>query len=109
MHARRMLEELRREQLAGETNPAPKAGFVNKEYPIDKFPHAAAWISGDWKLHRIPHKNGTSVQYKLYNVRRDKAEKLDLAPVQPERLIRMKTELAAWQKSVLNSLNGGDY
>jgi len=109
MRARQMLEELRREQLAGETNPAPKAGFVNKEYPIDKFPHAAAWISGDWKLHRIPHKNGTSVQYKLFNVRRDKAEKLDLAPVQPERLIRMKTELAAWQKSVLHSLNGGDY
>ena len=109
MHAHRMLEELRREQQAGEVNPAPKAGFVGKQYPIDKFPHAAAWISGDWKLHRIPHKNGTSVQYKLYNVQRDKAEKLDLAPVQPERLIRMKTELAAWQKSVLHSLNGGDY
>ena len=29
--------------------------------------------------------------------------------VQPERLARMKTELAAWQKSVLASLNGGDY
>ncbi len=109
MHARRMLEELRREQQAGETNPAAKAGTVGNEYPLDKFPHAAAWISGDWKLHRIPHKNGTSVDYKLYNVQRDKAEKLDLAPVQPERLIRMKTELSAWQKSVLHSLNGGDY
>ena len=109
MRARLMLEELRREQLAGEINPAPKAGMVGKEYPIDKFPHAAAWISGDWKLHRIPNKNGTSVQFKLFNIRRDKAEKLDLVHVQPERLIRMKTELAAWQKSVLHSLNGGDY
>jgi len=109
MRARLMLEELRREQLAGEINPEPKAGTVDKEYPIDKFPHAAAWISGDWKLHRIPNKNGTSVQFKLFNIHRDKAEKLDLAHVQPERLIRMKTELAAWQKSVLHSLNGGDY
>ncbi len=109
MHARKMLEALRREQSAGEISPVPKAGFVDKEYPLDEFPHAAAWISGDWKLHRIPHKNGTSVQYKLYNLRRDMAEKLDLAHVQPERLIRMKAELATWQKSVINSLNGSDY
>ena len=69
----------------------------------------AAWIAGDWKLHRVPHKNGTHVDYRLYHLGRDHAEKFDLAPVQPERLARLKTELAAWQKSVLGSLNGTDY
>ena len=109
MHARKILEALRKEQLAGQQTSAPKAGFVGKKYPLDEFPGPSAWIAGDWKLHRIPGKAGTSIQYRLFNLRRDFAEKQNLAPVQPERLIRMKTELAAWQKSVLNSLNGGDY
>jgi hypothetical protein len=49
------------------------------------------------------------VNYQLFNLAKDMAEKKDLAAVQPERLTRMKTELATWQKSVLSSLNGGDY
>jgi arylsulfatase A-like enzyme len=81
---------------------------VDKKYPLDEFPGPSAWISGDWKLHRVPAKNGTQINYRLYHLRRDMAEKLDLAAVQPERLGRMKAELAAWQKSVLHSLNG-DY
>ena len=108
-HARRMLEKLRAEQKAGEQEPAPKEGLIEKKYPLDEFPGPAAWIAGDWKLHRIPAKNGTHVDYRLYHLGRDQAEKFDLAPVQPERLARLKTELAAWQKSVLGSLNGADY
>jgi arylsulfatase A-like enzyme len=104
-----MLEALRAEQKAGEQKPAPKEGLIEKKYPLDEFPGPSAWISGDWKLHRVPAKNGTQINYRLYHLRRDQAEKLDLAAVQPERLVRMKAELAAWQKSVLNSLNGGDY
>ena len=38
MHARRMLEELRREQLAGETNPAPKAGVCEQRISDRQIP-----------------------------------------------------------------------
>ena len=107
--ARAMLEALRAEQKTGEQKPAPKEGLIDKKYPLDEFPGPSAWIAGDWKLHRIPAKNGKQVNYQLFNLRKDMAEKKDLAAVQPERLTRMKTELAAWQKSVLSSLNGGDY
>ena len=109
MRARQMLEALRAEQKAGKQTPAPKAGFVDKKYPLDEFPGPSAWISGEWKLHRVPDKAGTNIDYKLFHLRRDVAEKIDLAAVQPERLSRMKTELASWQKSVLKSLNGADY
>ncbi len=109
MRARQILEALREEQRTGKQKPAPEAGQVDKKYPLDTFPGAAAWISGDWKLHRIPNKQGLSVSYKLFNLRVDKVEQRDLAEAQPERLTRLKTELAAWQKSVVNSLNGGDY
>ena len=107
--ARRMLEALRKEQQAGEQQPAPKEGLIEKQYPLDEFPGPAAWIDGDWKLHRIPDKKGPGVKYRLHYLRKDLKEQRDLAGVQPERLARMKTELAAWQKSVLASLNGGDY
>jgi hypothetical protein len=107
--ARRMLEALRKEQQAGEQQPAPKEGLIEKQYPLDEFPGPAAWIDGDWKLHRIPDKKGPGVQYRLHFLRKDLKEQRDLAGVQPERLARMKAELAAWQKSVLASLNGGDY
>ncbi len=109
MRARQMLEALRAEQKAGKQAPAPKAGFVDKKYPLDEFPGPSAWISGEWKLHRVPDKAGTNIDYKLFHLRRDVAEKIDLAAVQPERLSRMKAELASWQKSVLKSLNGADY
>jgi arylsulfatase A-like enzyme len=107
--ARAMLEALRAEQKTGEQKPAPKEGLIDKIYPLDDFPGPSAWIAGDWKLHRIPAKNGKQVNYQLFNLAKDMAEKKDLVAVQPERLTRMKTELAAWQKSVLSSLNGGDY
>jgi arylsulfatase A-like enzyme len=109
MHAHKMLEALRAEQLAGNQAPAPKAGFVDKKYPLDKFPGPSAWISGDWKLHRVANKAGGNPSYRLYNLKKDVQEKTDLAAVQPERLARLKGELAGWQKSVVNSLNGGDY
>jgi arylsulfatase A-like enzyme len=109
MHAHKMLEALRAEQLAGSQAPAPKAGFVDKKYPLDKFPGPSAWISGDWKLHRVANKAGGNPSYRLYNLKKDVQEKTDLAAVQPERLARLKGELAGWQKSVVNSLNGRDY
>ena len=52
---------------------------------------------------------GANPSYRLYNLKKDVQEKSNLAAAQPERMVRLKGELAAWQKSVLNSLNGGDY
>jgi arylsulfatase A-like enzyme len=45
----------------------------------------------------------------LYDVSKDPNETTDLAPQQPERVARMKAELAAWKASVEKSLAGGDY
>ena len=109
MHANKILEALRTEQKAGKQTPAPKTGFVDKQHPLDKFPGPSAWISGEWKLHCVANNAGANPSYRLYNLKKDVQEKTDLAVAQPERLIRLKEELAAWQKSVVNSLNGKDY
>ena len=109
MYARKILEALRAEQVVGNQVPAPKAGFVVRQYPLDEFPGPSAWINGDWKLHRIVDKVGTHPTYKLYNLGKDVQEKTDLAVSQPQVLTRLKSELAAWQKSVVSSLNGADY
>ncbi len=109
MRARAMLETLQKQQLAGIQAPAPKSGFVDKKYPLNKFPGPSAWISGDWKLHCVANNAGANPSYRLYNLKKDVQEKTNLAAAQPERLVRLKGELAAWQNSVVNSLNGNDY
>lgn len=68
----------------------------------------AAWIDNQYKLHRIADKAGQA-KYALFDLAQDPAEKNDLAEGQPDRLARMKSELEAWQKSVVRSLNGEDY
>ena len=40
---------------------------------------------------------------------KDAAEKKDLSEKHPEKVKAMRAGLKAWQKSVLNSLNGKDY
>lgn len=63
----------------------------------------AAWIDGDFKLHRIQDTLG-DVKYELYNLKRDVTESNDLSRVMPDRLRLMKTELETWQKSVIDDL-----
>lgn len=84
------------------------AGKITRRYPDDSFPGHAAWIQGDWKLHRIQPKNG-DVMWRLFNLRQDHAEARDLAEAEQKRAKRMRTQLEAWLKSVVKSLNGGDY
>jgi arylsulfatase A-like enzyme len=45
----------------------------------------------------------------LYDVSKDPNETTDLAAQQPDRVAKMKAELAAWKSSALKSLAGGDY
>ncbi len=81
---------------------------------VDKFPQFpediakghAAWNDWPWKLHRI---DGRS--YELYNLENDPMETTDCAnhPEYQQRLERMKRELDAWMRSVVQSLNGEDY
>ena len=109
MHAQQMLERLRKEQEDGKLSSPPRAGFVDRQYPVDQHPGSAAWISGAWKLHRGAGKKGDPAAFRLFNLAADMRELNDLSKVEPERLERMKKELANWQKSVITSLNGGDY
>lgn len=45
----------------------------------------------------------------LFDVSKDPNETTNLAEQQPERVAKMKSELAAWKDSALKSLAGGDY
>ena len=45
----------------------------------------------------------------LYDVSKDPKETTDLAAQHPERVAKMKAELAAWKASALKSLAGDDY
>ena len=81
---------------------------------VDEFPQFpegtarghAAWNDWPWKLHRIHGK-----RFELYNLANDPMEAADLSkdPEHRQRLERMKTELEAWMRSVVRSINGEDY
>jgi arylsulfatase A-like enzyme len=79
----------------GDEDPGSRRRHVER----DRLP--AAWIDGDYKLHRP---TGA-----LHNIAKDPAEKVNLAASEPERVTRMQSQLEAWQKSVVRSLNGQDY
>ena len=83
------------------------AGKITKTYPSDTLPGHAAWLDWPWKLHRIERKN--KVKWELYNLADDAKEANDLIGKEAKRVAKMKTELAAWQRSVIDSLNGKDY
>jgi hypothetical protein len=85
-----------------------REAFATK-YPTDEFPFGAAWLDGNYKLHRLGGTAAGTGKLELYNLDTDAAEANDLAKSEPERVKRMSAALEAWQRSVLNSLNGGDY
>lgn len=96
----RVLEEMER----GAPAPAaPDPGRITARYPLDHLPGPAAWIDGDYKLHRRRE------TLELYNLAADAAETNNLAAREPERAAQMGAALEAWQKSVVRSLNGADY
>lgn len=85
------------------------AGEIDKQYPTDRYPGHAAWIDGDWKLHRIANRQGGNVRWELYNLAADPAEETNLYSLRDELAARMAGALEAWQSSVIHSLNGEDY
>ena len=85
------------------------AGKITKRYSETELPGHSAWIDGDWKLHRIADNSGSKVKFELYQLAEDREEKNDLCAGQSDRAEKMKTALEAWQRSVIESLNGEDY
>jgi len=77
-------------------------------YSLDEFPGHAAWINGDWKLHRVENKAG-EVTWELYDLAADRQEANDLAAVEKSRVDDMRGELRDWLRSIVRSLNGEDY
>lgn len=111
----KFLEELRKEQ-AGEAPAKPPRDLelvkITKQYPTNTFPGHAAWIDGDWKLHRIEAKGdkaNVKVRFELYDLASDPKETKDVRDEHLDRAKAMATALAAWQESVVRSLNGEDY
>lgn len=84
------------------------AELPDPPYPLDRFPGHAAWIDGDWKLHRIEGKDG-EVAWELYDLAADPVEGKDLIDYDRDHEGSMRESLEAWLASVVHSLNGKDY
>jgi arylsulfatase A-like enzyme len=112
--AKKWLDELLADQRAGKEPADPQrlfadAGKIGPPRPLDQFPGHAAWLDGNWKLHRIDSPKGKGVKWELYDLAADTKEERDLLAVEPDRAGRMQMELTAWLGSVVRSLNGEDY
>jgi len=108
-----LLAELAKEQVTNQVRPAAEVDPIptaqlRTDYSTTSFPAHAAWLDGDWKLHRIEGKQGP-VKWELYNLTTDRTESKDLLSVEPQHAVKMQKELEAWLHSVANSLNGKDY
>ncbi|MGE9268517.1 MAG: sulfatase-like hydrolase/transferase [Verrucomicrobiales bacterium] len=106
------MAELLATQSQGRDLPPHPSSLKAEQVPHP--PHAAtdfkghaAWIKGDYKLHRIEKKN--KVRWELYHLGKDPAESKNLAQSEPELVRELRTELETWLGSVIDSLNGADY
>lgn len=110
--AKWMGELLAAQKEGGDLEPHPSsqnaARLPKPPYSAEKFPGHAAWIDGDWKLHRIAGKRG-GLKWELYDLKGDPKEQKDRKDAEPERVAQMRSGLEAWLKSVVGSLNGRDY
>jgi arylsulfatase A-like enzyme len=105
-----ILAALGRQQSSGDEIAVEPAAFSPRKeaYSEADLPGHAAWIDGNFKLHRIPAKDSKTA-YELYDLAADPREEHDLAANDAERASRMQKDLEAWQRSVIRSLNGQDY
>jgi len=110
--AKWMGDLLKAQQDGGDLEPHESsqraAQLPSPAYPRDVYTGHAAWIDGDWKLHRITNKKG-EVSWELYNLAKDSAEEDNLLATEGERVAQMQGKLEAWLESVVRSMNGEDY
>lgn len=109
----KLMTELLKEQQEGVTviDSAKldlDAGIISQKYPDNILPGHAAWLDWPYKLHRICSKND-EVKLELYNLEVDPEEKNDLSGGKSVLVKSMQAQIEKWQKSVIYSLNGGDY
>ena len=118
VNSRKILEEREKKQAMGKESPNllnDEAGRHTriadhlKMFANQGLIGHAAWIDNNYKLHRIWKPKTRVVDYELYDLITDTNESHNLANDMPERVATMKTELEAWQRSVVHSLEGNDY
>ena len=85
------------------------AGSLEKKYDPGRLVGHAAWLDWPWKLHRKQGNPEQTPVFELYNLEVDPMEANDLAGDRGERAGAMRAQLEDWQRSVIGSLNGGDY
>lgn len=114
MKADDMMKEILEAQAKGEELPVEADSLNAAE--IDPLPKGAeqllghaAWMEGDWKLHRITGKTPDEVKFELYNLADDPKETKDLLAGEAGRVAPLTASLEAWMKSVISSLKGEDY
>ena len=112
--AKQWMEELLANQTAGhESNDPlrvrPDAAEIKEQVATNSFPGHAAWLDGQWKLHRIQDVKTGDVKWELYDLAADPDESRELYAEQPERVPQMQHQLEDWLESVTRSLNGDDY
>lgn len=76
---------------------------------MEDFIGHAAWIEGEWKLHRITKRKTGQVRLELYNLSQDPKETTDLAARERDRASALVGRLETWMRSVVRSCSGGDY
>jgi arylsulfatase A-like enzyme len=107
-----MAELLTAQQAGGDLPPHPSsvgaAVLPDPPYSTRQFPGHAAWIDGDWKLHRLEDKSG-NVTWELYNLADDPSEETNRLDNETSVANRLKPDLQTWLASVARSLNGEDY
>ena len=101
-------QEQGREQDLPPAQVLMDAGSLSQEFGEDHLTGHAAWLDGDWKLHRITEEEGAT-RFELYHLADDPVEEADLATQHPARVESMTAALGAWMRSVVDSLNGADY
>jgi hypothetical protein len=104
VHSTRILRQLADAQQAGRLPPLEPRPRIARHPREADLPGHAAWVDGDFKLHRIPGKDG-DVRFELFDLRADPAETDDLAESDPDRVERMRMALEGWQRSVLRDLD----
>lgn len=92
------------ERVTRRVEKIPKLGFSNEVYSGH-----SAWISGDWKLHRVSATDGGMVRWSLYNLANDPREQEDLSKEYPEVVSELGAQLEKWLSGVVASLRGADY
>lgn len=108
------MQELLEAQAKGDEPNDPEklakdAGQITETMSLSKFPGHAAWLEGNWKLHRIEDPKTDTVDWELYDLSADPDESRVLFAEQPERVPQMQSALEDWLKSVAKSYNGEDY